>query len=109
MIRALDRSVGRVVDALAVFAVRGENALESGQVEPWARDECGRACDEVEGFEDDVGCAVSEGLLEFVDDLPALVGGEALIGNGRAADLTVCSSNLSRRLTSQTVGRFGAS
>ena len=43
---------------------------------------------QLERFENDVGRAVAERLLELIDDLPSLVGREALIGDGRAGDVT---------------------
>ena len=39
---------------------------------------------QLERFENDVGRAVAKRLLELVDDLPSLVGREALIGDRRS-------------------------
>jgi len=69
------------VVALAVLAVWGEHAVEAGEVEPWTRDQGRDACEEVEWIEDDMGGAIAERPLELVNDLPALVGRETLIGN----------------------------
>lgn len=43
---------------------------------------------QLERFENDAGRAVAVRPLELVDDLPSLVGREALIGDRRAGDLT---------------------
>ena len=75
-------------DAPAVFAVWGEYAMKTGQVEPWARHQSCQAGDEVERIEHDMGRAIAERLLELVDDLPALVGREALVSDRRPGDVT---------------------
>ena len=67
-----------------MLAIRGEHPMEAREVESWARDQSGETGNEVERFENDVGRAVAERLLELVDDLPSLVGREALIGDRRA-------------------------
>ena len=70
-----------------MFAVRREYAVEAGEVESWARNQGRQAGNEIEGIQDDVRCAVAKGLLERVNDLTALVGGEPLVGNGGAGDV----------------------
>ena len=51
-------------DGLPMLAVRGEHTVEAGEVEPWARDQCCQAGDEVERIEHDMRRAVTEWLLE---------------------------------------------
>ena len=46
---------GLAYDALTMLAVRGEYAMETGEVEPGTRDQCGEAGNEIEWLEDDVG------------------------------------------------------
>ena len=43
---------------------------------------------QLERFEHDMGGAIAEGLLELADDLPALVGREPFVGNGRPGNVT---------------------
>ena len=74
-------------DGLTMPAIRGEHPMEAREVESWARDQGGETGDEVERFENDVGGSVAERLLERIDDLPSLVGREALIGDRRAVIL----------------------
>ena len=74
-------------DVLTRFAVRGEHAMEPGEVESWARNQGRQAGNEVEWVENDVRCAVAKGLLEPVEDLPARIGREALVGNGGPGDV----------------------
>ena len=51
-------------DVLTVFTVRGEHAMEPGEVESWARNPCRQAGNAIEGIQDDARCAVAKGLLE---------------------------------------------
>jgi len=71
-----------------MLAIRGEHPMEARGVQSWARDQGGETGNEVERFENHVGRAVAERLLERIDDPPSLVGREALIGDGRAGDVT---------------------
>ena len=61
--------------------------MEPGEVESWARNQGRQAGNEIEGIQHDVRCAVAKGLLERVKDLSALMGREALVGNGGAGDV----------------------
>lgn len=59
-------------EALAVFAVRSEHAVEASAVESWARYQCCQPGDEVERIENEMRRAVTKRLFEFVDDLSSL-------------------------------------
>lgn len=74
-------------DGLAVLAVRGEYAVETGEVEPWTRNQGREARDEVHWIEDDMGGAVPERLFESVDHLSPVVQREPLVGNGGSGDV----------------------
>ena len=96
-------------DAVAVLAVRGEHAVVSGEVDAGAWDEGGEASDaksaglpictaggcpegvrhtdvphEVDGVEHDMSGAVTEGVLESIHDLPAVIDREAFVLECRA-------------------------
>ena len=73
-------------DAVAVLAVRGEHAVVSGEMGAGAWHEGGEAGDEVDGVEHDMGGAVSEGVLESIHDLPAVIDREAFVRDGGAGD-----------------------
>ncbi len=64
-------------DALAVLAVWGEHTVESGEVQPSARNQGCQAGYEVQWIEDDLGGGVAKRLLELLDDPLPFVGGEA--------------------------------
>ena len=85
-------AAGTVQAAVSKFstplAVRGEYAVETGEVEPWTRNQGGEARDEVHCIEDHMGGAVPERLFESVDHLSHLVQREPLVGNGGSGDVT---------------------
>ena len=62
-------------DTAAVFEVRGEHAVVSGEMGAGAWHEGGEAGDKVDGVEYDMSGPVTEGVLESVQDLPAVTGG----------------------------------
>ncbi len=74
-------------DRLTMLAIRGEHAVEAGEVQSRARNQGGQAGDEVEWLEDDMGGAVAEWLLELVDDLSPLAGREPFVGDGGPGDV----------------------
>ena len=79
---------GRVGDDVAaVFEVRGEHAVVSGEVGAGTWHEGGEAGDEVDGVEHDMSCAVTEGVLESIHDLPAVIDREAFVGDGWTGDV----------------------
>ena len=49
--------------------------------------EGGEAGDEVDGVEHDMSGAVTEGVLEWIHDLPAVIDREAFVRDGRAGDV----------------------
>ena len=55
-------------------AIRGEDAVETGEVQPGPGNQRGETSYEVQWIEDDMRGAVAERLFELVDDLPAFVG-----------------------------------
>ena len=75
--------MGRVGDdTAAVFEVRGEqgmirrrclNAVVSGEMGAGAWHEGGESGDEVDGVEHDMSRPVTEGMLESIHDLPAVI------------------------------------
>lgn len=71
-----------------MLAIRGEDAVETGEVEPGARNQRGKTSYEVQWIEDDMRGAVAERLFELVDDLPAFVSREALIGDRWPGNVT---------------------
>ena len=75
-------------DRRTMLAMWGEHAVESGEVESWARNQRGETSYEVQWIEEDMDGAVPEGLLELVDDLPAFVAREALISDRRPGNVT---------------------
>ena len=74
-------------DTAAVFAVRGEHAVVSGEMGAGAWHEGGEAGDKVDGVEYDMSGPVTEGVLESVQDLPAVIDREAFIGERWAGDV----------------------
>ena len=74
-------------DAVAVLEVRGEHAVVSGEMGVGAWNEGGEAGDEVDGVEHDMSGAVTEGVLEPIQDLPAVIDREAFVRDGRAGDV----------------------
>jgi hypothetical protein len=52
----------------AVFAIRGEYAVESGEVDPRLGDQSCQAGQKVEWFEDHVGGAVPIGCFQLIPD-----------------------------------------
>ena len=64
---------------MAVFEVRGEHAVVSGEMGAGARHEGGEAGDEVDGVERDMSGSVTEGVLESIHDLPAVIDREAFV------------------------------
>ena len=77
--------MGRVGDdAVAVLDVRGEHAVVSGEMGAGARHEGGESGDEIDGVEQDMSGPVTEGVLESIHDLPAIIDREAF--RSRALD-----------------------
>ena len=74
-------------DAAAVFEVRGEHAVVSGEMGAGAWHEGGEAGDEVRRVEHDMGRPVTEGVLESIHDLAAVIDREAFVRDGRASDV----------------------
>ena len=99
-------------DAVAVLEVRGEHAVVSGEMGAGAWNEGGEAGDakstglpictaggcpegvrhtdvphEFDGVEHDMSGAVTEGVLESIHDLPAVIDREAFVRDGRAGDV----------------------
>ena len=99
-------------DVMAVFAVRGEHAVVSGEMGAGARHEGGEAGDaksaglpictaggcpegvrhtdvphEVDGVEYDMSGSVTEGVLESIHDLPAVIDREAFVRERWAGDI----------------------
>ena len=67
-------SMGRVGDdAVAVLEVRGEHAVVSGEMGAGARHEGGESGDEIDGVEHDMRGGVTEGVLESIHDLRAVI------------------------------------
>ena len=72
-----------------MFEVRGEHAVVSGEMGAgaWHRASSlrerhfrgGEAGDEVDGVEHDMSGAVTEGVLESIHDLPAVIDREAFV------------------------------
>ena len=60
-------------DVMAVFEVRGEHAVVSGEMGAGTRHEGGESGDEVDGVEYDMSGSVTEGMLESIHDLPAVI------------------------------------
>ena len=105
--------MGRVGDdVMAVFAVRGEHAVVSGEMGAGARHEGGEAGDaksaglpsctaggcpegvrhadvphEFDWVEHDMSGSVTEGVLESIHDLPAVIDREAFVRECRAGDV----------------------
>ena len=74
-------------DTAAVLEVRGEHAVVSGEMGAGAWNEGGEAGDKVDGVEYDMSGPVTEGVLESVQDLPAVIDREAFVRDGRAGDV----------------------
>ena len=72
---------------MAVFEVRGEPAVVSGEMDAGARHEGGEAGDEVDGVEYDMSGSVTEGVLESIHDLPAVIDREAFVRERWAGDV----------------------
>ena len=85
--------------------VRGEHAMEAGEVESWARHQGRQPSNEVERIEHDVRCAVAKGLFEPIDDLSPLVGRQPFVRDGRAGDIAAEFFQLIA-LFGLTAGRF---
>ena len=69
-------------DAVAVLEVRGEHAVVSGDMgaRSWHEGgEAGEAGDAVHRVEHDMSRRVMEGVLESIDDLPAVIDREAFV------------------------------
>ena len=90
--------MGRAGDeTAAVFEVRGEHAVVSGEMGAgaWHRASSlrerhfrgGETGDKVDGVEYDMCGPVTEGVLESVHNLPAVIDREAFVGDGRAGDV----------------------
>ena len=69
---------------MAVFEVRGEPAVVSGEMGAGARHEGGEAGD---GVEHDMSGSVTEGVLESIHDLPAVIDREAFVRERWAGDV----------------------
>ena len=77
--------LGRVGDnAAAMLEVRGEHAVVSGEMGAGAWHEGGEAGDEVDGVEHDMGRSVTEGVLEPIHDLCAVIDREAFVRDSGA-------------------------
>jgi len=74
-------------DTAAVLEVRGEHAVGSGEMGAGAWYESGEAGDEVNGVEHDMSRPVTEGVLQSIHDLPAVIDREAFVRDGRASDV----------------------
>ena len=84
-------------DAVAVLEVRGEHAVVSGEMGAGAWNEGGEAGDEVDGVEHDMSGAVTEGVLESIHDLPAVIDREAFVGECWAGDVAPRECGAARR------------
>ena len=74
-------------DTAAVLEVRGEHAVVSGEMGAGAWHEGGESGDEVDGVEHDMSRPVTEGMLESIHDLPAVIDREAFVGDRWAGDV----------------------
>ena len=74
-------------DTAAVLEVRGEHAVVSGEMGAGARYESGEAGDEVHRVEHDMSGPVTEGVLESIHDLPAVIDREASVRECWAGDV----------------------
>ena len=84
-------------DAVTVLEVRGEHAVVSVEMGAgsWHRASSlrerhfrgGEAGDEVDGVEHDMSRSVTEGVLESIHDLPAVIDREAFVGDRWAGDV----------------------
>ncbi len=72
-------------DAVAMLEVRGENAVEAGEVQPGAWYQCRQPGNEIQRFQHHMGRAVPEWVFVLVDDPAPAIDGQALGGDGRAA------------------------
>jgi len=75
-------------DGGPVSEVGGEDAVVSGEVGARFGDERSESGDEVQRIQCHVGGAISEWLLQAIDHLAAVVDGKAVVGDGRARDVT---------------------
>ena len=81
-------SMGRVGDdVVAVLEVRSEHAVVSGEIGAGTWHEGGEAGDEVDGVEYDMSGSVTEGVLESIHDLPAVIDREAFVRERWAGDV----------------------
>ena len=74
-------------DAVAMLEVRDEHAVVSGEMGAGAWNEGGEADDKIRRVEHDMRGAVTEGGLESIRDLPAVIDREAFVGECRAGDV----------------------
>ena len=74
-------------DVVAVFEVRGEHAVVSGEMGAGAWHEGGEAGDKVHRVEHDMSRPVMEGVLESIHDLPAVIDREAFVRDRWAGDV----------------------
>ena len=84
-------------DVVAVYEVRGEHAVVSGEMGAGARHRAsslrerhfrgGEAGDKVHRVEHDMSRPVVEGVLESIHDLPAVIDREAFVRDCRAGDV----------------------
>ena len=105
-------------DVVAVFEVRGEHAMVSGEMSAGAWYEGSEAGDKVHRVEHDMSRPVMEGVLEPIHDLRAVIDREAFVRDCWAGDVAATSSRTStsarptrakrpqRRPTTQSPRRF---
>ncbi len=70
-----------------IRSVRRKHAMEAGQVHPCLRHQSCQSGNEVQWLEDDVRCTVTVRRLQVVPDVAVRREQQALLRNGRAADV----------------------
>ena len=73
-------------DAVVVLEVRGEHAVVSGEMGARSWHEGGEAGEAVHRVEHDMSRRVMEGVLESIDDLPAVIDREAFVRDRWSGD-----------------------
>ena len=81
-------------DVIAMFGIRGEQAVIAQQMHARARHQGGKAGDKVQRLKQHVGDAVRERVFEFVDHKAIPVDTQALKRNGPSAHVAAKSLEL---------------
>ena len=71
--------------SMSMWKTRLSRCIQAMGAGAW--NEGGEAGDEVDGVEHDMRGAVTEGVLESIHDLPAVIDREAFVRDGRAGDV----------------------